>query len=90
MRNLEFNDRTTNWVQVQKRTAKKLFEAGEELVFCPCNMYPFGTWYPGVVIDTNRYNSEGISFESCVASFEYYNCGAEQGRYTTFYKKFII
>lgn len=87
MRNLEFNDGTTNWVQVQKRTAKKLFEAGEELVFCPCNMHPFGVWNCGMLIEANRCKTEEISFESCVANFEYYNTSSEQGLYTTFYKK---
>ena len=89
MRNLEFNDGTCNWVQVQKRTAKRLFEAGEELVFCPCNMRPFGVWSCGILIEANRYKTEEISFESCVANFEYYNTSSEQGMYTTFYKRSI-
>ena len=91
MRNLEFYDSATkcNWVQVQKRTAKRLFEAGEELVFCPCNMRPFGVWSCGILIEANRYKTEDISFESCVANFEYYNTSSEQGMYTTFYKRSI-
>lgn len=89
MRNLKFYDSATQsyWVQVQKRTAKKLFEAGEELVFCPCKMRPFGPWNCGFLIEANRYKTEEISFEECVANFEYYNTSAEQGHYTTFYKK---
>jgi hypothetical protein len=89
MRNLEFNDGATNWVQVQKRTAKRLFEQGKELVFCPCKMYPFGAWDVGMVVDAKRYKAEDISFESCVANFEYYNTSAKQGMYTTFYKRSI-
>ena len=89
MRNLEFYDSATkcNWVQVQKRTAKRLFEQGEDLVFCPCNFHPFGFWSPGVLIEAGRYKAEDISFNSCVANFEYYNCSSEAGLYTTFYKK---
>ena len=68
MRNLEFNDGTNNWVQVQKRTAKKLFEAGQELVFCPCNMRPFGVWSCGILMDANRYKSD--SFETSDANFD--------------------
>ena len=90
MRNLEFNDGKTNWVQVQKRTAKKLFEQGEELVFCPCKFVPFGHWSCGKLIDTKKYLEEQVEFSSAVYAFEYYNCGAEQGRYTTFYKKSIV
>jgi hypothetical protein len=92
MRNLTFYDDATkcNWVQVQKRTAKRLFEQGEELVFCPCNFVPFGVWNCGMLIEADRYKTEEISFESCVANFEYYNCGAEQGQYTTFYAKHRI
>lgn len=88
MRNLTDRDSTgQKWMQIQKRTAKKLFEQGEDLIFCPCNFWPFGVWSPGVLIEAGR--SEEISFESCVANFEYYNCGAEQGHYTTFYKKVL-
>lgn len=89
MRNLKFYDSATQsyWLQVQKRTAKKLFEAGEELVFCPCKMCPFGPWNIGMLISSTRYTEEEISFESCVANFEYYNTSSELGTYTTFYKR---
>ncbi len=89
MRNLEFHDNATNtnWVQVQKRTAEKLYNKGEDLIFCPCNFAPFGHWSCGHLIDTKRYLEEQVEFSSAVYSFEYYNCGREQGMYTTFYKK---
>ena len=89
MRNLEFYDGKNNWVQVQKRTAAKLFARGEELVFCPCNFVPFGVYNLNSFVNPERYLHNGYNFESAVNSFEHYNCGAEQGYYTTFYKKVI-
>ena len=92
MRNLKFHDNATNtnWVQVQKRTAEKLYNKGEDLIFCPCNFVPFGHLSCGHLIDTKRYLEEQVEFSSAVYSFEYYNCGPEQGMYTTFYKKHRI
>ena len=87
MRNLiftgNFYGETITIAQVQKRTAKKLFEAGETIFLQSCNMRPFGVW--SKCIDIN--NKEGESFESVVNSFECYNCGNEQGSYTSFYKR---
>lgn len=86
MRNLTVFDSTkTQWVQVQKRTAKKLFDQGQELVFCPCKMYPFGFWNCGIKIAKTEQNE---SFERICSGFEYYNCTSETGNYITFYTKF--
>ena len=85
MRNLEFYDGKTNWQQVQKRTAAKLFAQGEELVFCPCNFVPFGFWSCGILVEGSEDTER--DFNKAVNSFEYYNCSSETGLYTTFYKK---
>ena len=88
MRNLQFTDSLgQTWKQVQKRTAEKLYNKGEILVFCPCKSYPFGGWNVGVTIDCEKYLLAEVSFEAAVNNFEYYNCVAELGNYTTFYKK---
>ena len=88
MRNLQFTDNLgQTWKQVQKRTAEKLFNKGEILVFCPCNFVPFGIYDVSSLVEPKRYLHNGYNFESAVNSFEYYNCGSEQGHYTTFYKK---
>ena len=32
------------WVRISKAQARKLFESGEKVCFCPCKMRPFGAW----------------------------------------------
>lgn len=88
MRNLIFTGdyygETITIQQVQKRTAKKLFESGEKIYMQACNMQPFGVW--SRVLGVNK-QSNGITFEEIVNNFEYYNCHAETGLYPTFYKR---
>ena len=89
MRNLEFTGtfygETITIHQVQKRTAKKLFESGETIFLQSCKMRPFGAW--STCYDINKERVNGANFESIVNNFEYYNCDNERGLYTTFYKK---
>lgn len=70
------------WVRISKAQAKKLFESGEKVCFCPCKMRPFG-WIPsGIVIE----NDEFETFGKAVESFEFCNCNSETGKYVSFYK----
>lgn len=92
MRNLQFTGKlyneTITITQVQKRTAKKLFEAGETIYLQSSNFHPFGVW--SRCLDTNKDNINciGSTFEALVNEFEYYNCtDSETGKYTNFYKK---
>ncbi len=90
MRNLVFSGNFYGEVvtlqQIQKRTAKKLFEKGETIYLQSCNYRPFGVWSQAV--DINKERAENETFEDIVNSFEYYNCSNnETGLYTTFYKK---
>jgi len=89
MRNLEF---TGNFYgeritikQIQKRTARKLFEAGVTIYLQSSNFHPFGGW--SQCIDIKKDINSNDSFDSIVNNFEFYNCTAETGLYTTFYKK---
>ena len=71
--------------QVQKRTAKKLFDAGETIFLQSCNMRPFGVW--STCYDITKDSADGATFDSIVNNFEYYNCSRETGMYATFYKR---
>ena len=71
-------------LQVQKRTAKKLFESGETIYIQACNLRPFGVW--STCYDMNK-EKDGATFETIVSNFEYYNCNSETGLYVTFYKR---
>ena len=89
MRNLEFTGEfygeTITIKQIQKRTAKKLFETGETIYTTACNMHPFGVWTTCYVIKKDIDNKD--TFDTIVNNFEYYNCNNETGLYTTFYKR---
>ena len=88
MRNLQFTGdyygETITITQIQKRTAKKLFEAGETIFLQACNMQPFGVW--SQCSGANK-EPDGVSFETIVSNFEHYSCNSETGLYTTFYKR---
>jgi hypothetical protein len=78
------NIRIGNYVRVTKRTAKRLFSEGKEIMLSPCNLNPASAWHPGVDID----NKTDEDFDKTVNSFEYYNClNRETGMYTAFYVK---
>ena len=88
MRDLQFTGEyygeTITIVQVQKRTAKKLFDAGETIFLQACNMQPFGVWTQ--CSGANK-NPDSVTFETIVSNFEHYNCNREAGLYPTFYKR---
>lgn len=79
----EFKDNDgKNWVRISKVQARKLFERGEKIVFCPCKSRPFG-WIPsGIVMEQDYY----WTFQGAVEGFEFCNCNAETGKYVSFYK----
>ena len=89
MRNLmftgDFYGETITILQIQKRTAKKMFESGQTIYLQSCNMRPFGVW--SACYDITKERADGATFESIVNSFEYYNCTGETGLYSTFYKR---
>ena len=72
---------TAHYTRISKAAARRLYEAGGDLYFCPVNLNPENPWgllyWPG--------NRE-TSFENHVNLFEVYNCtSSETGRYTAFY-----
>lgn len=91
MRNLIFSgtlhgERVT-LQQVQKRTAKKLFDAGETIYLQSSNFVPVGSSW-SAAYEVNKETAGDKSFEGLVGGFEYYNCiNKETGLYTSFYKK---
>jgi hypothetical protein len=91
MRNLQFTGKiygeTVTIQQIQKRTAKKLFNNGEIIYLQSSNFHPFGAWSTCYDCNKNNVNNNGETFDNIVNNFEYYNCANnETGLYTTFYK----
>ena len=80
MRNISIN----GYRRVSKHAARKLYEKGEPVLFCPVNLIPGGMWDHGCIIT----KEEGRTFEQVLNSFEYYNCiDSSTGYYTAFYVK---
>ena len=70
--------------RITKQAAKKLYNDGKLVYFCPVNLRPGWPYNPQVLID----NSDDSSFEKAVIAFEWYNCiNTETGKYTAFYGK---
>lgn len=70
-----------NYTRVSKRKARKIFESGATIYFCPVNLRPGYPYYPEILF----YNT-GENFDYSVSSFEMYNCiNYETGKYAAFY-----
>lgn len=90
MRNLEysgmFHNEMTALKQIQKRTAKKMYNEGETVYLQSCNFVPMGIWSEAIAISKEKAGNN--TFEDWVNNFEFYNCiSRETGLYATFYKK---
>ncbi len=71
------------YVRISKAEARRVFNSGEWVYFCACNMRPGAPWHPETAAD----NSDGGSFAAAVGWAEYYNCTcAETGRYLAYYR----
>lgn len=81
MRKFEFD----GYTRINKTTARRYFDIGLPIVFCPVNLRPFTPWHVeieqckgGLRVDDN--------FDTFCNSFEYYNCNnSETGKYSAFY-----
>lgn len=80
MRNITAN----GYKRITKRTAERLYELGQPVLFCPVKLRPGGVWGNGCTIT----KEEGTTFKQALNAFEYYNCcNNETGYYTAFYIK---
>ena len=73
--------------RIDKRVARRLYDAGEDVLFIPCNMRPDNMWGLGMNLNKDDWSNENRSFDDVVMYFEWYNCNNETGRYTAFYKE---
>ena len=99
MNNAIFTDNGKQYKRIDKRQARRAYNNGETVYFCPCNLRPFGMWSPAVDVNKNDYKKYGfdqplifsdgsneIDFNRRLIQFEFYNCiNTETGLYTAFY-----
>lgn len=87
MKNLQFTGKycgeTITLKQVQKRTAKRLYNEGRTIFIQSSNMHPFNVWQSCTCI--NKDSETYTDFETFLNDFEYYNCRRETGLYIHFY-----
>ena len=85
MRNISFKKFGKEWVQVDKRVAKRLFDIEKKpIVFLPRNANPNYDIFLGAMVDPK---TEGVPwFEQYLSEFLYYNCNtSELGRTAIFF-----
>lgn len=89
MRKYEYTENGYTFQRVSKKDARRVYNNGLAVIFCPVNLRPGKPWKPEAVICPHSFevvNGVITSFEKRVNDFEYYNCiNNETGRYTAFY-----
>lgn len=71
--------------RINKATARKLYESGKEVFFCPCNLNPLSPWGLGIWEHPADWGNNGQRFDDIVTAYTWYNCNSETGRYVAFY-----
>ena len=85
MNKINFVNKGETWERITKKQARKAYNNGLSVLFCPVNMRPFTPWHVETVIN-NRAEGCNVSFDKAVNAFENYNCiNNETGFYTAFY-----
>lgn len=74
----EYDGRT--WERVAKMKARKVYESGGCVAVSPV-LARWGAWVEPYIISNNTCGP----FDLTVSAVEFYNCGAELGRYLAYY-----
>ena len=90
-RTINFNGKT--YKQIQKRTAKRIFDNKKTVYVISCNANPNSPWINGFyalgwdeLLKHDDFIPEyDFDFEKRVNEYEYYNCNSELGNYSHFY-----
>lgn len=71
--------------RITKTQARKLYNVGLNVIFCPCNLHPLNSW--GLSMDINKINIDcnNRSFNDIVNDYTFLNCTNETGKYINFY-----
>lgn len=80
MLNIELLSGDKIYKRVDKRVARKLFDAGGVVYLAPCKANPSPDWVG--LIDIRK---ESAAFDTVINEFEYYNCNFEMGKRAAYY-----
>lgn len=82
MRKFELN----GFSRISKAEARRLYDAGQIVYFCPVNLRPGTPWHCETAQQFNPVDP--CTFEQLVNTFMFYNCtDCETGKYIAFYEK---
>ena len=70
----------TTWERVTKARARKVYDSGGRVAVSPV-LARWGVWVEPYIIS----NGTGGPFDLTISAVEFYNCGAELGRYLAYY-----
>ena len=77
---------TKNWTRISKAKARKLYNAGEDILVVPCKVHPENQHGIGVTISISYWEHQ--TFEKFLNEFCWYNCNYnELGKYPAFYER---
>ena len=80
MYNFEFSKNGKAYKKVDKRVARKLFDAGGVVYLAPCKANPCSYWVYMISVC-----KESAGFDTVINEFEYYNCNTELGKRAAYY-----
>lgn len=73
--------------RITKTTAKKLYNAGLDVLFIPCKLNPENDFYSLGIWENKFLDGQHDTFEKLENAFSYYNNRPDTGKYTAFYIK---
>lgn len=95
MRNMTLSYKGSEYKQIQKRTARKLFDQGETIYTIPCKANIFSNWIEFIKVNINKFDNtdreicERLNialFDQSINEIMFYN-NSELGNYLNFYIK---
>lgn len=84
MNNYIFTSNGKKYKRIDKRIARKMYDAGHNIILCACNLRPFSQWHAET--ETNKKQCDNTTFDYLVNQFEFYNCiNSETGKHASYY-----
>lgn len=71
--------------QINKTTAKKLYDKGITIYMQSCNMRFDNVWQHPYDVSNDMQHTKGYTFEQICNNYTYYNCDNVRGKYPCFF-----
>lgn len=91
MRAYTFTENGFTFERVDKKQARKAYNNGLTVRFCPCNLRPGSPFRFDMDMNRAQENCAGAIFDRLVNVFELFNCrDKETGKYAAFYIPVVL